>query len=139
MIVMSKTITTAITHMPALVTPSLSHACRCRDGRTPLHLSAQEGHTEVARLLVHAKSDVAARTRCGECCRPTLLSCQPTRFAADLSTLPSKWPSTKTNPTWQPSCAASARLHERFALCSSKTMPWTSSPLSELSFIGIRL
>ncbi len=40
--------------------PSLSHACRCRSGRTPLHLSADRGHAEVAKLLVESKADLAA-------------------------------------------------------------------------------
>ena len=33
------------------------------------------GYTEVAKLLVHAKSDVAARTRCGECARRARARC----------------------------------------------------------------
>jgi hypothetical protein len=67
--------------------PSLSHACRCRRGYTPLHLSARDGHAEVAKLLVHAKSDVASRTRFGECARRALLLCQPhARRCSDGST-----------------------------------------------------
>ena len=104
-----------------LACPSLSHACRCRDGRTPLHLSAFMGYTEVAKLLVHAKSDVAARDRCDECARRARVRCcalNLTRCPAVAAKLPSKWPSTATNPTWLPSCAAPARLNERFALFS---------------------
>ena len=56
MILMSNISTTAIT----LACPSLSHACRCRDGRTPLHLSARWGNAEVAKLLVELKADLAA-------------------------------------------------------------------------------
>ena len=43
-----------------LACPSLSHACRCRIGRTPLHMSAAEGHAEVTKLLVELKADLAA-------------------------------------------------------------------------------
>jgi hypothetical protein len=39
-------------------------------------MSALFGHTEVAKLLVHAKSDVAARDGCGECaCRARVRCC----------------------------------------------------------------
>jgi hypothetical protein len=117
MILMSKMITTP-SHA---CLPSLSHACRCRDRRTPLHLSAFHGRTEVAKLLVLAKSDVAVRDRCGDCARRARVSCcalNLTRCAAVTATLPSNWPLTKTKPTWLPSCAAPARRNERFALFS---------------------
>src|SRR6185503_11045862 len=35
------------------------------DGLTPLHVAAQEGNTQIARMLINAKASVGARTRIG--------------------------------------------------------------------------
>jgi ankyrin repeat protein len=35
----------------------------CSDGSTPLHSSAEGGHTQVVKLLVRGKADVGARDR----------------------------------------------------------------------------
>jgi ankyrin repeat protein len=42
---------------------------------TPLHNAAGQGHAEVTKLLVHAKSDIAARDWCGEFARRARVRC----------------------------------------------------------------
>ena len=56
MILLSNIITTAITHLPAL--RCLTPAAAGMDA--PLHLSAYLGRTEVTKLLVELKADLAA-------------------------------------------------------------------------------